>query len=243
MSKQFDQEAFATKSIIHVGGLHPFTTADNLQNVFITFGQINKVSVPLDEGHEIEKALGVKLDYQDGLGEKNNEHNPAEPKQQRNKGFGLIEFEDPEDAKHAVANMNDAELFGMTLKVSIAQSNAQKGKMKWDVVDTKTASAANNMGDWFLNLDFRFACFGDGGGWGGRELEAGGVGFWTLERSSPFNPIHLPTHQPNIFPVPNNDRYISWLSGILGTGAILRAGRGIGICYWTNNMVMIIFSY
>jgi len=38
------------------------------------------------------------------------------------KGFGYVEFEDPEDAKDAIDNMDQSELFGKVIKVSAARA-------------------------------------------------------------------------------------------------------------------------
>jgi len=37
------------------------------------------------------------------------------------KGFGYVEFEDPEDCKDAIDNMDQSELFGKVIKVSAAK--------------------------------------------------------------------------------------------------------------------------
>ncbi|EHL01194.1 putative Peptidyl-prolyl cis-trans isomerase E [Glarea lozoyensis 74030] len=37
------------------------------------------------------------------------------------RGFGYVEFEDPEDIKDAIDNMDQAELFGKVIKVSAAK--------------------------------------------------------------------------------------------------------------------------
>lgn len=37
------------------------------------------------------------------------------------RGFGYVEFEDPDDTKDAIDNMEGAELFGKVIKVSAAK--------------------------------------------------------------------------------------------------------------------------
>jgi RNA recognition motif-containing protein len=37
------------------------------------------------------------------------------------RGFGYVEFEDPEDIKEAIDNMDQSELFGKVIKVSAAK--------------------------------------------------------------------------------------------------------------------------
>jgi RNA recognition motif-containing protein len=38
------------------------------------------------------------------------------------RGFGYVEFEDPEDVKDAIDNMDQSELFGKVIKVSAAKA-------------------------------------------------------------------------------------------------------------------------
>jgi RNA recognition motif-containing protein len=58
---------------------------------------------------------------------------PREPNEPSSKephrGFGYVEFEDPEDCKDAIDNMDQAELFGKVIKVNQAkpQKNANEG--------------------------------------------------------------------------------------------------------------------
>lgn len=134
-----DQNSFIQKSVIHVGGLHPYATAAQLQALFITFGPINNVAVPLD--------LKDKQTNDKTTDKGNNHTNDPQPESNeppRNRGFALIDFEDPEDAQHAVTNMNDSEFFGMILRVSIAQPNAAKGKAKWDIVNDNDGVMGDN---------------------------------------------------------------------------------------------------
>lgn len=44
------------------------------------------------------------------------------------RGFGFVEYQEADDAQHAMDNMNDSELFGRVLKVNIAKPNAMKAK-------------------------------------------------------------------------------------------------------------------
>lgn len=47
------------------------------------------------------------------------QHNVAKPR-----GFAFVEYEDPEDAQHAIENMNNAEFYGKVLKVNLARPDA-----------------------------------------------------------------------------------------------------------------------
>ena len=43
---------------------------------------------------------------------------------EKHRGFAFVQFEEKEDAKEAIDNMNNAELFGRVLKVNIAKPDA-----------------------------------------------------------------------------------------------------------------------
>lgn len=77
-------------------------TTSNLHDVFLPFGEIVDVTLP-----------------------KNDAPNATEP----HRGFAYIEFEDADDAKEAIDNMDQAELFGRVLKVSAAKppKSAEEG--------------------------------------------------------------------------------------------------------------------
>jgi len=82
------------KSTVYIGGLAPVVTAANLHDAFIPFGEIADVSLP-----------------------KNEKADSTDP----HRGFAYVEFEDVEDAKEAIDNMDQSELFGRVIKVSAAK--------------------------------------------------------------------------------------------------------------------------
>ncbi len=82
------------KATVYIGGLAPVVTTANLHDAFIPFGEISDVSLP-----------------------KNENPNATEP----HRGFAYVEFEDAEDAKEAIDNMDQSELFGRVIKVSAAK--------------------------------------------------------------------------------------------------------------------------
>ncbi|RHY19210.1 hypothetical protein DYB25_002393 [Aphanomyces astaci] len=55
---------------------------------------------------------------------------------EQNKGFGFVEYDLEEDAKEALDNMDDSELYGKVLKVNIAKSQnnerTQGNRAVWD---------------------------------------------------------------------------------------------------------------
>lgn len=107
------------KSTVYVGGLAPVVTAGNLHDAFIPFGEIADISLPKNENPHGNNNNNRRND-------RNNNHNDdryntlnGEPSLHR--GFAYIEFEDPEDAKEAIDNMDQSELFGRVIKVSAAK--------------------------------------------------------------------------------------------------------------------------
>ena len=82
-------------STIYVGGLHPtLVTSAVLSDAFIPFGEISDVSLPKPE---------------------------APSSTDLHRGFGYVEFEEAGDAKEAVNNMDQSELYGRIIKVAMAK--------------------------------------------------------------------------------------------------------------------------
>lgn len=79
------------KRTIYVGGLADEVTDKLLSDAFIAFGDLVDIQMPVD--------------YES----------------QKHRGFAFIEFESSEDAAAAVDNMNDAELYGRTIRVNVAK--------------------------------------------------------------------------------------------------------------------------
>ncbi|CEG49167.1 peptidyl-prolyl cis-trans isomerase e-like [Plasmopara halstedii] len=86
----------ADKRALYVGNLDNQVTEQGLYMAFVPFGPIKSVQIPLDT------------------------------RSQRGKGFGFIDFEDEADAKAAIDNMDESELFGKTLRVTIAKPDRPK---------------------------------------------------------------------------------------------------------------------
>ncbi|KUJ18262.1 RNA-binding domain-containing protein [Mollisia scopiformis] len=82
------------QATVYVGGLSHMATAADVHAAFLPFGEVADVTVPKPEGP-----------------------NSTEP----HRGFGYVEFEDPEDTKAAIDNMDGSELFGKVLKVNAAK--------------------------------------------------------------------------------------------------------------------------
>ena len=85
------------KSTIYVAGLDNAVSDKILADAFLPFGEIADVTLPKPE-----------------LPSSTDPH----------RGFGYVEFELPGDAKEAIDNMDQSELFGRVIKV--AQAKPQK---------------------------------------------------------------------------------------------------------------------
>jgi len=90
------------KSTVFVGGLDNAVDTNVLHNAFVPFGEIVDISLPKPE-------LKSSVDP--------------------HRGFGYIEFELAEDAREAIDNMDQSELFGRVIKVAAAkpQKDASEG--------------------------------------------------------------------------------------------------------------------
>ncbi|KAI1506319.1 RNA recognition domain-containing protein [Biscogniauxia marginata] len=90
------------KATVYVGGLASLVNTGNLHDAFIPFGEIADITLP-----------------------KNDAPNSTEP----HRGFAYVEYEDSDDAKEAIDNMDQSELFGRVLKVSAAKApkSAEEG--------------------------------------------------------------------------------------------------------------------
>jgi len=82
------------KATVYIGGLDHNVTTQTLQAAFIPFGDIVDISLPKPE-----------------LPSSKDPH----------RGFGYVEFEVEEDAKEAIDNMDQSELFGRVIRVAPAK--------------------------------------------------------------------------------------------------------------------------
>ena len=82
-------------STVYVGGLDTsLVTAATLSEAFIPFGEIVDISLPKPE---------------------------APSSTELHRGFGYVEFEEAADAKEAINNMDQSELYGRVIKVAMAK--------------------------------------------------------------------------------------------------------------------------
>lgn len=82
------------KKTVYVGGLDNAVNSSTLHAAFVPFGEITDVSLPKPE-----------------LPSSTDPH----------RGFGYVEFEDAADAREAIDNMDQSELFGRVIKVAAAK--------------------------------------------------------------------------------------------------------------------------
>ena len=95
-------DASRTKSTVFIGGLDNRVNQNLLYEAFIPFGEIVEVTLPKPD-----------------LPQSSDPH----------RGFGYVEFEDQEDAREAIYNMDQSEIFGRVVKVAAAkpQKEANEG--------------------------------------------------------------------------------------------------------------------
>ena len=89
------------KATVYVGGLDNAVNARILSDAFLPFGEIVDVSLPKPE-----------------LPSSTDPH----------RGFGYVEFEIPGDAKEAIDNMDQSELFGRVIKVAAAKPQKESNE-------------------------------------------------------------------------------------------------------------------
>ncbi|KAF2497686.1 peptidyl prolyl cis-trans isomerase cyclophilin [Lophium mytilinum] len=82
------------KSTVYVGGLDNAVTTRTLHDAFVPFGEIVDVTLPKPD-----------------LPSSTDPH----------RGFGYVEFENTADAKEAIDNMDQSELYGRVIKVAPAK--------------------------------------------------------------------------------------------------------------------------
>ena len=84
------------KPILYIGNLDEAMSDSFLLSAFIPFGEIKGIDIPIETA--------------------TNTH----------KGYAFIEYEEQEDADHAIENMNDSELCGRVIKVMYARPSKFK---------------------------------------------------------------------------------------------------------------------
>lgn len=94
------EEPGRPNATIYVGGLDTqLVTAATLSEAFIPFGEISDITLPKPE---------------------------APSSTDLHRGFGYVEFEDPADAKEAIDNMDQSELYGRVIKVAMAKPDRKE---------------------------------------------------------------------------------------------------------------------
>lgn len=94
-------ETARLKATIYVGGLDNAVSARTLADAFMPFGEIVDVSLPKPE---------------------------APSSTDPHRGFGYVEFELPGDAKEAIDNMDQSELYGRVIKVAAAKPQKESNE-------------------------------------------------------------------------------------------------------------------
>jgi len=82
-------------STIYIGGLNPtLVSAEVLAEAFVPFGEIVNITLPKPE---------------------------APSSTDLHRGFGYVEFEEAADAKEAINNMDQSEIYGRVIRVAMAK--------------------------------------------------------------------------------------------------------------------------
>lgn len=96
-----DEASTRPNSTVYVGGLDTnLVTAATLSEAFIPFGEIVDITLPKPE---------------------------APSSTDLHRGYGYVEFEEATDAKEAINNMDQSELYGRVIKVAMAKPQEKKG--------------------------------------------------------------------------------------------------------------------
>lgn len=125
-----------TKTVF-VGGLDQQVTQQTLHDAFIPFGDITDVSLPKPE-LQVPIASIIHKKNQKKTRKKNipspleltlHEHSHRASNKDPHRGFGYVEFSLAEDAREAIDNMDQSELYGRVIKVNQAkpQKNRDEG--------------------------------------------------------------------------------------------------------------------
>lgn len=89
------------KATVYVGGLDNAVNVSTLHAAFVPFGEIVDISLPKPE-----------------LPSSTDPH----------RGFGYVEFEQVQDAKEAIDNMDQSELYGRVIKVAAAKPQKEQNE-------------------------------------------------------------------------------------------------------------------
>jgi RNA recognition motif-containing protein len=94
------EESGRPNATIYVGGLDThLVTVATLSEAFVPFGEISDITLPKPE---------------------------APSSTDLHRGFGYVEFEDAADAKEAIDNMDQSELYGRVIKVAMAKPDRKE---------------------------------------------------------------------------------------------------------------------
>lgn len=129
-----------TKTVF-VGGLDQQVTQQTLHDAFIPFGDITDVSLPKPELQVPIASIVHKKNRKKKTKQKPkkntpspleltlHEHSHRASNKDPHRGFGYVEFSLAEDAREAIDNMDQSEIYGRVIKVNQAkpQKNRDEG--------------------------------------------------------------------------------------------------------------------
>lgn len=104
-----------------MGNIDDLVDEEVLQNAFIPFGDLVSVFIPRQDVSQTAAGKAALAANAPILG--------------KHKGFGFVEFEDPDDAKEAIENMHESELYGRVIRCNLANPKAARAQSAWADAD------------------------------------------------------------------------------------------------------------
>jgi RNA recognition motif-containing protein len=118
------------RATVFVGGLDNSVNEQTLHDAFMPFGEIVDISIPKPELYAHSPPFfpceeHVLRDVNAAITNSSTRPSSKDP----HRGFGYVEFSLAEDAREAIDNMDQAELYGRVIKCNQAkpQKNADEG--------------------------------------------------------------------------------------------------------------------
>ena len=122
-------DAARWKATVYVGGLASMVTADSLHDAFLPFGEIAEVSLPRNDNPNRNPNHNHNHTNTNNHHQNSNNNADGEEGPPTHRGFAYVEYEDADDAREAIDNMDQAEFYGRVLRVSAAKppKSAEEG--------------------------------------------------------------------------------------------------------------------
>ena len=110
---------------LYVGGLSEEVTEDVLRSVFIAFGDVKEVQIPVDHGSSACDARTPLRQSGATRSALRTAHVPTSPhacpRADTHRGFGFVTMDERDDARDAIDNLHNCELYGRVLTVNTSK--------------------------------------------------------------------------------------------------------------------------